>query len=108
MTAFDSTIRVGQAFTETQVEEDGKAYDGQLVFSVITVLPVGPQQVMPLPLGILRVPLNKQACGSLIESLQELHASLDERSNIEVATNLSAVEAAAQRAQEATKTFTAR
>jgi hypothetical protein len=106
MSAFDATIRVGEAGTEAIPSEDGKLYEGQLVLGLLTVVPVGPQQLLPVPFGTVRVPLNKKSCGSLIESLQELYDSLEERSNIEVATNLSAVEAAAQRAQEATQTFT--
>ena len=107
MSAFDATVRVGEAYVETRVEEDGKAYEGHLVLGVMTVIPVGPQQLLPVPLGTLRVPLNKQSADSLIESLTSLRDELDERSNLAVATDLSAVERAAQAAQDATKTFTA-
>lgn len=108
MSAFDATIRVGEAGVESVEGPDGKAYEGQLVLGLMTVVPVGPQQLLPVPFGTIRVPLNKQSCQNLIESLQALEESLEERSNIEVATNLGAVEKAAQQAQEATRTLTGR
>jgi hypothetical protein len=71
MSAFDATIRVGEASVESIPSPDGKTYEGQLVLGMMTIVPVGPQQLLPVPVGVLRVPLNKQSASALIESPQD-------------------------------------
>lgn len=96
MSAFDAKIRVGEASIETLRDPDGKSYEAHLVLGVMAVAPVGPGQAIPVPLGILRVPLDKGSLKSLIVEFTKAHEDLDERSDLAIATDLSSVERIAE------------
>lgn len=96
ISAFDATIRVGEASVHALEDENGKTYEAQLVLGVMAVAPAGPQQIIPIPLGLLRVPLNKDSITSLIDELSAVNLKMESRPDIQVATNLSQVEHAAK------------
>lgn len=89
MSAFDATIRVGQAYVQEIPDENGKTYEAQIVLGVITIAPIGNGQVLPVPVGTMRVPINKDSIKDLIGSLQEAYDKMDQRSNIAVASDIS-------------------
>jgi len=96
MSAFEATIRVGEASIEPIREADGKSYGAHLILGVLAVAPTGPGQGLPIPLGILRVPLDKNALQSLAKEFNETADKLSERSDLAIATDLSSVERIAE------------
>jgi hypothetical protein len=96
MSAFEATIRVGEASVAPIPDPDGKSYDAHLILGIMAVAPVGPGQALPIPLGILRVPLDKNALNSMAKEFTEVASKLDERSDIAIATDLSSVERIAE------------
>jgi hypothetical protein len=101
MSAFDATLNVSaiQAIPAGPQDENGKYVEAQLLLGVMTTVPVGPKQLMPIPVGGFRVPLDKGSVDDLIVELQKVSELLKERVHIDVASNLAGVEQAA--AQEA-------
>jgi hypothetical protein len=96
MSAFEATIRVGEASIEAIQSPDGKTYDAHLILGVMAVAPVAPGQALPIPLGIVRVPLDKNALQSLAKEFTETADKLDERSDLAIASDLSSVERIAE------------
>lgn len=95
MSSFDTTLRVGEASVQVVENEDGRAYEAQLVLGTITVLPVSKDQVIPVPIGIYRISFDKKTIGGLIEQLQKAKDVLVERIHIETASSLAGVDQAA-------------
>ena len=54
MAAFDALVRVGGFGVQLAEDDQGRKTEAQLALQVITVLPVGPEQVAPLVLGQVR------------------------------------------------------
>jgi hypothetical protein len=97
MSAFDARIRVGQAGVQVLKEsEDGPAYEAELHLGIMTLAPVGPNQVLPIPVGGLRVPFDIDAVDNLIQELIGAKEQMSRRPNIEVASSLEGVDRAAQ------------
>lgn len=96
MSAFEARIRVGEAGVQlVRDNDDEKALEAELVLGIITLAPVGPGQVMPIPFGAIRVPFDKAAVDGLAKQFTEASAEMKEKSNIEVAQSLEGVERAA-------------
>lgn len=97
MSAFEAKIRVGEAGIQLNRENDDElALEAELVLGIVTFAPVGPNQVIPVPFGALRVPLDKAAVEALAKQLNEAAEQMKDRPNIEVANSLAGVEQAAQ------------
>lgn len=88
MSAFEATIRVGEVQVEVAEDERGKKYQANLVLGVLALAPAGPQQVIPIPLGALKVPLDKDSIGSVIQSLQSAYDAMEKRPDLQIASNL--------------------
>jgi hypothetical protein len=99
MTAFDTTLRVGEASLQPIEDENGNVYEAQLVLGTITLLPVGPGQAVPMPIGAYRVPLNRDAIKALYEQFGQALEVIKERPNIAIAGSMDGVEQAAQAQQ---------
>lgn len=96
MSAFDATIRVGEASVQVLEDEQGRSFEAHLILGVLAVAPVGPGQAIPIPLGILRIPLDKNSTHQLSKSLQEAEEKLQERPNIVLPGAPGSVEAEAK------------
>ena len=98
MSAFDMTVRVGNASVVPVEPDDGgdKAVEAQMILGVLALAPIQPGQALPIPLGQLRVPLDKASIDALISELQQVSGQMRERSNVTVAHDLSEVERAAK------------
>lgn len=75
----------------------------QLALVVGAVIPVSPQQGMPLPLGVLRVPLGKKAATEkgkeILEAAERLPAE-QKHSDILIASDMRQAENVARQAQQ--------
>jgi hypothetical protein len=93
---FDATLQILQIVIETT--QDGVI---QLVLFVGFALPVGNGQAMPVPAGIVRVPLNKAAAlkhgQELVDAANDLPDAPKE-SGIVIASSLNGVDEAASAA----------
>jgi hypothetical protein len=98
MSAFDMTVRVGNASVVLVEADDGndKAVEAQMILGVLALAPIQPGQALPIPLGQLRVPLDKASIDALISELQQASGQMRERSSVAVAHDLSEVERAAK------------
>lgn len=97
MSAFDATLRVGEASVQLQKEnDDAPAYEAQLVLGLLALAPVAPDQALPIPLGTLRCPLNLDAIESLIDSLSRARDQMSRKPNIAIASSLEGVDRAAE------------
>lgn len=97
MSAFDATIRVGEIQHELKREKpDGPAYAMDMILGMMTLAQVGPQQFMPIPFGVVRVPMDTEAVDSLIADLVEVREQMSTKPNIAVAHSLEGVDKAAQ------------
>lgn len=90
MSAFDTTVTVGQAGLQAIEEENGKAYEAHLILQIVTLVPT-PQGMAPLPLGVIRVPLQKGVLAGLCKQGAEIAEHLDERPNLVTASNVDEV-----------------
>jgi hypothetical protein len=99
MSAFDATIRVGEASIQPVQGPDGKNHEVHLILGVLTVAPVGPGQLLPIPIGLVRVPLDYDALSGLIQAGQAALEDLEKPSRLEVVTSPAAAEQAAQQAK---------
>src|SRR3954468_15029785 len=96
MSAFDATIRVGEVAIQPIEDESGHTYEAHMILGMITLIPVGPGQMAPLPLGAIRVPLAKESLKGLRDEIDKVLEVVAERPNIQIAGNLDAVEKAAE------------
>lgn len=99
MSAFDATLNIGSIglVSVGEPDADGKIVAVQLLLGVKTDIPVGPGQLLPLSLGDLRIPLDKNSVEALIEALQSANEKLKEQPvAIDIASSLSGVEQAAK------------
>lgn len=96
MSVFEATINVSNVAAEVIEDESGKKFAANLVLGVQAFAPVGPNQLLPIPIGLLRAPFDKQSLKNLITHLQEAHDQLDEHSDIAIATDLSTADRIAQ------------
>lgn len=87
MSAFDVTVRVGEASVEP-ISEGDKIYEAQLVLGILTLAQIGPEQFLPIPLGVIRSHLDKQTIAEFIKSLQKVHDMMDKRPDISIAQSL--------------------
>jgi hypothetical protein len=99
MSAFDATIRVGEASVAVLEDPQGKKTEAHLILGVLAVAPVGPGQAIPIPLGVLRVPVDKRSITQLRKELEQAEEQMEERSDIQIATSLDGVDQAAQKVQ---------
>jgi hypothetical protein len=95
MTAFDSTIRIGEIGVQPVEDENGSSYEAHLILGVISLLNVGPGQVVPLPLGVLRAPLGRDALKGLHKEIGDVLEIVKDRPDITIANSLAGVEQAA-------------
>ena len=102
MTAFDATIQVGgiQVFPVGEKEADDKYTEAQMLLGIMATAPVGPGQLLPIPFGGLRVPLDLPSINDLISELQKTAEQLKERVDIPIASSLAGVERAAAQEQK--------
>lgn len=97
MSAFDAKIRVAEVGIQLNREsEDELALEAEMILGVMAVAPVGPGQAIPVPLGTLRVPLDKNSVVSLGEQFTKAAEQMKEPSKLEVASSLEGVEQAAK------------
>jgi hypothetical protein len=96
MSAFDTTVRVGSIGTEVVVDENGKKHEANLILGILTLAQIGPDQFLQIPIGVIRAPLDKNAIKAAIEGFQKAYDELEDRSDIAIASDLNAVERAAQ------------
>lgn len=97
MSFFDARIRVGQVtVAPVQEREDGPIYEAEIMYGLLSTVPVGPGQHLPIPIGGLRAPFDKESIGAIIKELQDVHERMSTRPNIEVANSLEGVERATQ------------
>jgi hypothetical protein len=85
MSAFDATIRVIEADVEV-IETDGNLYEQQLLLITGALAPVGNNQAIQVPLGVLRIPLDYDSTQKLISKLSA--ADLKRRPDIQVASEI--------------------
>jgi hypothetical protein len=100
MSAFDATLRVGEASIQPVPGPDGKSREVHLILGILTVAPVGPGQLRPVPIGLVRVPLDYDALSGLIQAGQAALEDLEKPSKLEVVTDTSQAQAAAARAKQ--------
>lgn len=96
MSAFDGRVRIGEAGIQVNEDEHGNKYELELVLGVMALIPVGPGQAAPLPIATLRVPLDKDSALSVFTQGLEAAKQLSKRPDIAVASDLSAVNKAAE------------
>jgi hypothetical protein len=93
MSAFDTKVRVGHAGIQlSQTEESELAQEAELVLGVVTFIQTGPDQMLPIPIGTLRIPMDKHFVDGLIDQLQQAAEQMKEPSKIEIASDLSRAE----------------
>lgn len=97
MSAFEATIRLGEIGVGVPDAEEGKKYQANLIMGVLALTQVGPNQVLPIPLGTLIAPLDKATVGTLIQGLQEAHDQMDKKPDIHIASDLSGLPNGGQR-----------
>ena len=88
MAAFDATIRVIEIQVEVPDAPENSLYEQQLLLVTGALAPVGQNQAIQVPLGILRIPLDYDSTNKLIEKLSE--ADLKRRPDIQVASEIPA------------------
>ena len=90
---FDSTVQALDIRVLPPEEGDDVC---TLLVMVGTILPFAlePGKPLPIPLGVLRFPLNSENANNLAESLKTEAEKLPKPSNIEVASSLAGVEKA--------------
>lgn len=96
MPAFDTTVNVGDASIQAIEDDQGKIKEAHLIFGSVTLVPINERQLLPVPVGVYRFPFHKQAIGELIKQLESVHEKMSEHTEILTATDLGAVEQAAQ------------
>jgi hypothetical protein len=96
LSAFDATVRVASVFFQPIENEDGDIYDAHMILGVATLLPVGPDQVVPLPFGTLRVPLNHEALSDIEKQIAEVKELLKRRPQVETASSVAEAERLAE------------
>lgn len=97
MSAFDATLRIGEASVQlNKQDDDSPAYEAQLVLGLMALAPIGPEQALPIPLGTLRCPLGYEAVESLIDNLTKALEQMSRRPNIVTATSLEGADRAAE------------
>jgi hypothetical protein len=96
MSAFDATIRVGEVALQPIEDDKGNTYEAHMILGMISLIPIGPGQMAPLPLGALRVPLAKDSLKGLRDEIDKVLEVVKDRPNIQIAGNLSDVEKAAE------------
>ncbi len=101
MTAFDAKVRIGEAAIQLNREnEDELATEAELVLGVLTVAQVGPNQVLPIPFGTIRIPLDKSSVVTLSEQFAKAAEQMKDRPNIEIASSLAGVDQAVAAQQD--------
>jgi hypothetical protein len=96
MSAFDATIRVGEVAVQPIEDESGNTYEAHLILGMISLIPIGPGQLAPLPLGALRVPLAKDSLKGLRDEIDRVLETVKDRPNITIAGSLDGVDKAAE------------
>ena len=94
---FDSTLQA------LNVEVVGAEDHVQLVIVIGLVLPVGPGQAVPVPAGVVRVPMSKAAAEARGQDLLDAAADLPDApkpSGLVVANSLAGVDQAVQQAEQ--------
>lgn len=71
MSLFEATIRVVETDVEVIGGENDVHYEQALVLHTATLAPVGPNQAILVPIGTVKVPLDKDSTDKLIKQLQE-------------------------------------
>jgi hypothetical protein len=84
---FNGVINV-MAFDVAEVEG---AQHGEIVAHVGFPLPAGNGQMALIPMGVLRLPVNREGAEELIDNLKELVEKLPKASKLEVATDIAQV-----------------
>ena len=97
MSAFEAKIRTAPpVFQIPEVPEGEKIYETDLVLHVLAAIPAGNGQAMPLHLGTLLAPMNKEGVTALRKQCEEVEALLSSESQIAVATSMSDVDRVAE------------
>lgn len=96
MSAFDATIRVGEVALQPIEDEKGDVHEAHLILGMISLIPVGPGQMAPLPLGALRVPLAKDSLKGLRDEIDKVLEVVKDRPNIQIAGSLDGIDKAAE------------
>lgn len=96
---FDTTYRIGEPSIQVMPDENGDCHEAHFVAPVLGALPVGPNQLALVQMGILRLPLDKTMIGNLITALGEANAMIKSRPQIQTATSMSEADAIAQMRQ---------
>ena len=101
MSAFDARVRIAEASVNV-IKEEGQEFatEAELVLGIATVVQVGPNQILPIPFGAIRVPLDKSSLDSLRDRLDAASKELKERVDIAIAPNLNGVENLANMGKE--------
>lgn len=86
MSAFDATIRVIEVEVEVPDAPESSLYEQQLLLITGALAPVGPNQAIQVPLGVLRIPLDYDSTKKLIDKLSE--ANLKRRPDIVTASEI--------------------
>lgn len=85
MTAFDATVRVIGMEVELP-DTDGPQYEQQLILITGALAPVGPNQAIQVPLGVLRIPLDHDSTKAIVEKLEA--NTLERRPDIQIASSI--------------------
>lgn len=97
MSAFDMKVRVAEMAIQLNRQSDEElATEAELVLGIMAVTVVGPGQALPIPLGTVRVPLDKSSIEGLASQLTQAAEQMKDRPNIEIATDMGAVERTAE------------
>lgn len=96
MSAFETTLNIGSLGVQPLEDENGKSTEAHLVMGVVSYIPTGPGQAVPLPLGLIRVPVDRNALKGFHEEIGRALEVVEERSQVQVASSLDGVDKAAQ------------
>lgn len=89
MSSFDTTLRIADPHVMLIEDEDtGKSYEAHILVQQLTLIPVGPNQVAAIPLGVLRMPVAKKALEAFVKEAQVALEGMSERSDITIAGNM--------------------
>lgn len=103
MSAFEARVNIGSLGVRPIQDPNNPtapAVQAELSLGIVSLIPAGDGQLMPIPFGMIHAGLDKRTIENLITELQKISTEMAEPSKIVTASDLSGVDQMAKVADD--------